>query len=399
MNLPSYDAWVLARVMANQPIDGQVEAMSEGLRPLARGLAEVRHEQRPAVLGGFTLSADAPADLSRAIFDADPLAAPPEVEAARPRRRATLADVRRLVADASWPWRGWLAGGVLNSLAADPGIGKTLLAMTLARTLWTGQPWPDGQPSTFPRGTRTLWVPGDHHYNQMLELAAQYGLPDEAILLNAEADAPTGGLDLDDAAVLESLEDQIGSEAPGLVIVDTVGMTTARNLGKPEDAREYFGPLMAIANRTKTSFLLLTHLSKVAQALGRRIVGASRIVWKLTHPDPEGQPDRRKFWVDKSYNQKPPALGMTIAADGCTFDFEPPSEPEAGKRGPSAVKLEACKMWLAERLTPNPAPVKDIRTEAEDAGFSSTRLYLAFDALGLDEYILDKRKWWKIPSP
>jgi hypothetical protein len=397
VSVPSYDAWVLARIMSGQAIDGEVAGVSDGLRTLAEGLATAREEDRLAILEGFTLNAGAPDDLSRAIVDADPLGPPPAAEAGQSRRRATLADVRRLVADASWPWKGWLAGGVLNSLAADPGIGKTLLAMTLARTLWTGAPWPDGQPNPFPAGTPTLWVPGDHHYNQLLELAAQYGLPDEAILLAADAEAPTGGQDLDDEAVLAALDQQIRAEAPGLVIIDTIIGTTGRNLGKPEESRAYFGPLMTIAVQTNTSFLLLTHLSKEGQALGRRIIGASRVVWKLTHPDPEGHPDRRKFWVDKSYIQRPPALGMTIGDSGCTFDLEPPSPPEA-KPARGAAKLEACKQWLTEHLTPNPAPVKDIREEAEKSGFYAATLYIAHEQLGLDEYIVDRRKWWKLPA-
>ncbi len=127
---------------------------------------------------------------------------------------------------------------------------------------------------------------------------------------------------------MDALRARIRTEAPGLVIIDTVGMTTARNLCRPEDARDYFGPLMRIANDTGTAFLLLTHLSRDSQALGRRIVGASRVVWKLTHPDPEGQPDRRRLGVDKTYALKPPPLGMAIAESGCTFDFNPPADPE-----------------------------------------------------------------------
>ena len=103
-------------------------------------------------------------------------------------------------------------------------------------------------------------------------------------------------------------------------------MTTGKNLCKPEDARDYFGPLMDMAHGTGVPFLMLTHLSRDGQALGRRINGACRLVWKMTHPDPEGQPDRRRVWVDKTYTEKPPPLGMTIAAAGCSFDFNPPAD-------------------------------------------------------------------------
>jgi hypothetical protein len=399
MAIRSYDAWVLKRIMAGVPLGSEVARVSTRLRRFVQRLAEAPAERRPWLLEAHALSHADPEEWLTTIAGMDAFGPPPEDDAGSSPADATLADVRRLINDASWPWPGWMAGGALTALAADPGIGKTLLAMTLARTLWNGQPWPDGQANPMPAGTRTIWVPGDHHYPQLLDLTCQYGLPDESVVLNANKDAPTGGHDLDDPPALESLQRRIEAWKPGLVIIDTVGMTTARNLGKPEEAREYFGPLMTIATKTTTAFLLLTHLSKEAQALGRRIVGASRVVWKLTHPDPDGQPDRRKLWVDKSYALKPPAMGMTISDDGCTFDFEPPREPAKDQGGRQPVKLEECKKWLTERLTPNPAPVKDIRADAEEAGFTANRLYTAFNTLGLDEFIVDRRKWWKIPAP
>jgi hypothetical protein len=391
------DAWGLGRILAGHDADDAMADMTVAFRPLAERLASAQPEERSGILDGFSLSLPDSGAFLKAVALADRDGPAPDPEATRPPRCATLASLRSLMADTPWRWPGWLAPGALNALAADPGVGKTLLAMTLAVILWHRRPWPDGQPNPFPERTKTLWVPGDHHYAQLLDVATKYGLPDEAILLNASEDSPTGGLDLDDPAELDAMRERIGVEAPGLVIVDTVGMTTSRNLCKPEDAREYFGPLMTIATETRTEFLLLTHLSKDSQALGRRIVGASRVVWKLTHPDPEGQPDRRRLSVDKSYGAKPPALGMTIADVGCTFDFNPPAEPEPRRPGPAPAKLKACISWLAERLT-NPSPVTEVRSDAEQAGYSTGVLYEARDSLKAAEYTFDRRKWWKLPA-
>ena len=78
----------------------------------------------------------------------------------------------------------------------------------------------------------------------------------------------------------------------------------------------------------------------------------ARVVIKMTQPDPEGQRDRRRLWVDKTAIQKPPPLGITMKIDGNDYDFEPPKEPDTTprKRGPVPEKLEACKKWL-ERAT------------------------------------------------
>ena len=107
---------------------------------------------------------------------------------------------------------------------------------------------------------------------------------------------------------------------------------------------------MEMASDTRVMFLLLTHLSRDSEALGRRIVGASRVVWKLTTPDPEGQADRRRLWVDKSYVLKPPALGMTIADAGCTFDSNPPTEPEPRRPGRPSDERDKAKQFIRESL-------------------------------------------------
>jgi len=60
------------------------------------------------------------------------------------------------------------------------------------------------------------------------------------------------------------------------------------------------GPLMDLAASSGVAFIGLTHLSKDKEALGSRIVEKARVVAKMTQPDPEGQPNRRKLWVDKT---------------------------------------------------------------------------------------------------
>jgi KaiC/GvpD/RAD55 family RecA-like ATPase len=398
MTLTSYEAWVLRRILGGVAIDGDIDGMAAGWRPVAEKLLACPLEDRGTLMDWYLMARSDGDAIFRAVSDAVPSAPAPPGEAAEADPSATLADVCRLDGDRSWPWPGWLPRASLTALASDPGIGKTLLAMTLSREIWRGSTWPDGQPPTFPQGTRTLWVPGDQHFGQLVEVAAAYGLPPEAIVLNGSPDDPTGRLFLDDIESIEALRRRVIRHTPALVVIDTVGMTTDRNLGKPEEARQYFEPLMKIANEHRTSFLLLTHLSKDSQqALGRRIVGASRVVWKLTQPDPEGQPDRRKLWVDKSYALKPPALGMTIAAEGCTFDAQPPEGPSKDKGGRAPAKLEACKQWLLERLTPLAVPVAELRSGAEERGFSPTVLYAAKVGIGADEYLIEKRKWWKLP--
>ena len=56
MNLPSYDAWAISRLLADLPVDGMVEAVSAAFRPFAREMAARALPERKrffaSVLGG-----------------------------------------------------------------------------------------------------------------------------------------------------------------------------------------------------------------------------------------------------------------------------------------------------------------------------------------------------------
>jgi hypothetical protein len=213
----------------------------------------------------------------------------------------------------------------------------------------------------------------------LVQLAIDFGVPEDAVILNAPPDAPTAGLDLDDPREIVALCERIEAVRPVVVIVDTVLMVTGRNLCRPEEAREFFGPLMELANATGVAFLLLTHLSKDKEALGRRIVEKARVVIKMTQPDPEGQPNRRKLWVDKTAVPKPMPLGISMGDVGNEYDFNPPQEPLAEPRrpGPLPLKLESCKEWLREQLALGPKRVVDLREDAKKRDFSAKSIYAA----------------------
>ena len=375
------EAHVIRLVLNGQP-PPDLGGVSGPMQRLALHLAGLTPDTRPdAFQAALAIFDPAEAErMAKTLAAVDPSGPPPEDDPVE--WPATLGDLRRVVDDLTWPWPGWLASGVLNVLASDPGCGKTTLCAWLARRIWLREPWPDGQDNPFPERTPTLWVAADRHFAQLMELAASFGLPDEAMFFNAPTHDPTSGLDLDDSAELSALERRIELVRPGLVLIDTVGAATGRDLCRAEQAREFFAPLMDLAGRVSVPLLVLTHLSANGEALGRRIVGVARCLWKLTTPDPEGQPDRRRLWVDKSYAAKPPALGMTIRADGCDFDHNPPAPaaPSRGGRPPEArLKAEA---FIRETLKArNDQKTVDLVNRWMDDGHGKNAFFEAVKAL------------------
>jgi hypothetical protein len=380
-----FDAWTLRCLLCGQTLNGEVEAVSGPLRPLADLLVRLPTDVRQTALDGFLCrcgGADRDA-LVKALADADPTGPSPEAEPARP--YATLADIARIVSAQPWLWPGWIASGVLNAVAAEPGVGKTRFALDLALRLWFQRQWPDGQVNTWPEGTRTLWIQGDRNFAEMLQAARDFGLPEDAVALGSTPDDPTGGLDLDDEDTLARLAGLIEAADPALVMIDTVGMVTDRNLCRPEEARAFFAPLMELAGKTGVAFLGLTHLSKEKEALGRRIVEKARVVIKMTQPDLEVQPDRRRLWVDKSAVVKPPALGITMKADGNDYDLSPPADPESRKPGRPPAARDNAKRFVRDSLAhENDKIGNDLATAWQKEGGSKKTFWRAVDEMEED---------------
>lgn len=381
MNPPRFDAWVIARLLTGESLNGDFRAVSSTFRPTTDHLASLPGEARPgawaAVLAAPGIDREA---IGRAVLDIDPTAPQPEADPAA--SFATLADIARTISAQSWVWKDWIARGVLNVVAAEPGTGKTRFGLDLARRLWFGEPWPDGQANEFPAGTRTLWIQGDRNFAEMLTAARAFGLPDEAVTLGSSPDEPTGSLNLDDEETLAALACRIQAAAPALVVIDTVGMVTARNLCRPEEARDFFSPIMDLASTHGVAFLGLTHLSKDKEALGRRIVEKARVVMKMTQPDPEGQPNRRRLWVDKSAVVKPPPLGITMGQAGNEYDFAPPVEAEPHKGGRPPEASEKARAFIVGALAgENDRKVTAVCSEWVEAGGSKSAFYRARDAM------------------
>ena len=105
------------------------------------------------------------------------------------------------------------------------------------------------------------------------------------------------------------------------------------------------------------------------------------MVIKMTQPDPEGQKDRRRLWVDKTAVVKPPPLGITMRGEGNEYDFNPPTEPEASKGGRPPEKLGKAVAFLVDKLTAGDRKWCELITEWEGIGEAKGTLFNAYRAM------------------
>jgi hypothetical protein len=322
---------------------------------------------------------------------------------------ATAADLLALQAEVQWTWPGWIQKGTITALASEPGVGKTRLCADLLRRVFLGLPWPDGTPANLPVGSRAIWIAADSQWSELGALPKEFDFLPEAIVLNSRRSNPYAGTNLDTVEDLANLERRIKRIQPAFVFVDTCGSATDRNTTRPEEAKLFFKPLAEIATRCNTSIILVTHLNKGGEALGRRIVGACRQVIKLDCPDPDGEPNRRKLWVDKTNAKKPVALGVTMSDHGNEYDETPPgSAPAMDEPGRNQQQrrpgrpsfIDSDKAWLLAHLQGQDgvSQVKPIIDAAEAIGISMDRLYRAMrsDPDTITESMINNRKYWTL---
>ena len=125
-------------------------------------------------------------------------------------------------------------------------------------------------------------------------------MPPESIIFPTAPDDPYGGTSLDEPETLDALDEACRIHKPAFVIVDSLTYATRWDIGEQRTIATLKDPLVRLAQTHQVLVMLLLHVSKEGQALGRRIRGITRTLLHLEAPDPT-QPDRLRLWVEKSY--------------------------------------------------------------------------------------------------
>ncbi len=348
MLMPLRDAWTIGRLLCGLFVEGEAVAVSKPFRPLADRLATLAPDSRVLAWMGYLCGQADPDALIAVVASVDPAGPAPAEDTNR--RPANLADVRKVMVGLQWLWEPFIPAARICGIAAFEGIGKTRLAMDLARRIWFGLDWPDGQPATLSKETPTLWVCADGQQDDLAAIATALGMPDQAIVFNTTPDEPYGGTELDSAEDRDRLKRFVREVRPGLVFIDTLTNATNYDLCRATENKALMTPLRDIAQRTGATIIPLLHLSRDGQALGRRIKGITRTIIQLDCPDPE-QPGRLRLSVSKSFAKKPPPLGVTMTDAGNVYDSEPPTPPAPSKGGRPAKERDEAKAFLVESLT------------------------------------------------
>lgn len=300
-----------------------------------------------------------------------------------------------------WEWNGVIASGHYGEVNGQPGAGKSLMGCEIAARRSTSRQLPGGSPSE-PTGVVILNYEDDP--GSVLRPRLEAARADLSRIFYVQGvQAPTDGEPRDAVLPqdLDALSDAVAKVGAKLVIIDPILTALDSSIDTHRDAevKRALRPLTQFAQEHNVAILAVRHPNKGTggRAINRPggsigLTGTARLS-SLLSIDPE-DPNRRILTPIKSnLGVLHPAWSFRIAthANGSPF-----IEWDETPRNMTADDVLAAELadddersqvaevtdWLRDLIV-SPKPVKDIKAEANAAGFAWRTVERAKSRLGI----------------
>lgn len=162
-----------------------------------------------------------------------------------------------------WLWPGWIPRGLLSLMAAWPGIGKTYVALEMARRLIAGQPAPDGQAFINDGPGRVVYVDAEDFLPVVYSRAQAWGM--DMSQFYPIRRPPRDLIDMSSKFYQDQLVDMCFDLQPALVIVDSLSSVNLKGENSIEDLREVLGFFIELPKMFNCGLVLIHHLRKPNQ--------------------------------------------------------------------------------------------------------------------------------------
>lgn len=283
----------------------------------------------------------------------------------------------------TWLWPNWLPLGQVTALVAEPGTGKSAIALWLAGcsalTMPPGEAlvWPDGQPIVPPSSGAppfpVLWCEAEARWAGHRTRAEELRMPLAALYSPIAYDQTYR---LDSATDVKALSEACTTLKPRLIVLDSLAASHAHS-GSGENGAQMHKmivPLQSLAAKHNACVLVLHHLKKddrknprdritLDDARGSSAIGAAcTSVIAIDRPDANDKGNRRLYVVKTNFAPDfPPEVGFRWlskelpngARESCFVFGNAPVNARAVTGKNAAVKRAAIEAALTIALTPN----------------------------------------------
>lgn len=285
--------------------------------------------------------------------------------------------------DTEWLWPNWIPLGYVTILAGQAGVGKSMLALSLAEAALGLAPWPDGT-RTQERDRHSeyvVWLDTEASQPLLYERASERNLPLNRFgwpLDPRQEGVNTPSWRLDDARQFKILSAYVERLQPPLVVIDSLSGAHAGNENS-SDMRLILQRVSEMARDQHTAVLLTHHIRKSGEGEQSHVVGNlerlrgssaifqfARCVIGVDAPQTDNPSHLRFRQLKNNLAAMTDPLGAVLEKGRVVFGG--PAPIEAKRWSP----VDDAREFLAERLSNSAAPVLDILAEAKGRGISQS---------------------------
>ena len=314
-----------------------------------------------------------------------------------------------------WLWPGRIARGKVSILAGHPGLGKSQMTASLAAIVTTGGKWPLDRTPCDPGNVVIFSAEDDAEDTIRPRLEAAGADLSRIFIIDAvNSGEYTRSFNLVcDLSNLSRMLDHFGNVS--LVVIDPVTAYLGKiDSHKTSDVRALLAPLGELAAKHGAAIVCVSHLSKggSGEALLRvtgslAFVAAARAAFLVARDN--GDKNRRLFLpIKNNIGNDETGLAFTIQsvtlpggietsricweAEAVSITADEAMAPDEDPEERSV--LDDAKLFLNNLLADGPVSSKQIRTDAEGAGFSWRTIQRAQNALNIDAYKGGMKEGW-----
>ncbi len=308
----------------------------------------------------------------------------------------TYADIDKLLGPIAWEWEGWLAKGIATLIAAEPGTGKSMLALRIAATYILGWSWPDGTPYTGERGA-VLWCETESGEAMNRDRMKEWGIPLEQVIVAGVN--PLDGISLESLRDVDQVRQLAARDDVRLIIIDSLSGSHSKSESENEVGL-LVKAVAQVARDTQKPVLITHHLNKqfrtnrisLLNVRGTTAIAQYvRMIWALDAPDLDDSTALRLYSIKNNLARRPEEIGLRITSTGMS-SIPVPQEPEQDRQ------IDRARAALVDMIDEDGIPVREIESAMKDLGVSMPTARRAKRELRLDTLSREGQNLWVLPK-
>jgi len=302
---------------------------------------------------------------------------------------ATAAELSELLSDIRFLWQNWIPYGMVTLLIAQPGLGKSAIALDLIKRVTEGSPMPLNNVAEAP--CNVVWVEAENAQQILMQRIGTMNIQANKIYMPIIDGSILNTPKLNNESHRNEIRRIVEAKKPSLLVIDSLGGAKDGGENKVEEVKPFFDFITALARDSEKLAIVLIHhfnkgsdensVVKLNKVRGSSLISAAcRSIIALEQP----RPNEIKMELIKSNVASPQkSLSLKMLFDenkqltGIRYgEYTPAPKVKS--------KTQKCAEWLTDILSASNAPirVKDIIEKGKEQNFTKQNIYSAKKYLG-----------------